>query len=62
MAWVCEAALDDGVVLGEVAEGEGVADVGCDDLRVECELCVGTDCDGDVGCVGEGEEDGKEGQ
>ncbi len=27
--WVCEAALDDGTVFGEVAECEGVADCGC---------------------------------
>lgn len=51
-----EAALHDGVVLGEVAEGEFVAGVGGDDVGVEGELAAGADCDGDVGGEGEGEE------
>ena len=51
-----EAALHDGVVLGEVAEGEGVAGVGGDDVGVEGELGACTDSDGDVGGKGEGEE------
>ncbi len=47
------------MVLGEVAEGEGVAGVGGDDVGVEGELGACTDSDGDVGGEGEGEE-GKE--
>ena len=56
-----EAALYDGVVFGEVAEGEGVAGVGGDDVGVEGEEAAGADCDGDVGGEGEGEE-GEEGK
>lgn len=56
-----ETALYDGVVFGEVAEGEGVAGVGGDDGGVEGELGVCADGDGDVGREGEGEE-GDEGK
>ena len=55
-AWSLEAALHDGVVLGEVAEGEGVAWVGGDDVGVEGELAASADSDGDIGGQGEGEE------
>ena len=51
-----ETALDDGVVFGEVAEGEGVARLGGDDGGVEGELGVCSDGDGDIGGEGEGEE------
>ena len=51
-----EAALHDGVVPGEVAEGEFVAGFGGDDARVEGELAACADSDGDVGGEGEGEE------
>ena len=51
-----EAALHDGVVLGEVAEGEFVAGVGGDDVGVEGELGACADSDGDIGGEGEGEE------
>ena len=51
-----KAALHDGVVLGEVAEGECVAGVGGDDVGVEGEEAACADCDGDVGSEGEGEE------
>ena len=56
-----EAALHDGVVSGEVAEGEGVAGVGGDCVGVEGELAACADGDGDVGGEGEGEE-GEEGK
>ena len=46
----------DGVVFGEVAEGEGVAGLGGDGIRVEGELAACTDGDGDVGGEGEGQE------
>ncbi len=55
MAGVGEAGLDDGVVLGEVGEGEGVAWSRGDDWGVEGEFVVGADGDGDVGSEGEGE-------
>jgi len=60
VAGVGEAGMDDGVVLGEVAECEGVADCGCDCGWVEGEFCVGTDGDGVVCCESEREE-GEEG-
>ena len=48
------------MVLGEVAESERIAD-GCFDVgRFECELGVGTDCDGDVFCEGEGKDEGND--
>ena len=43
MAWIGEAALRDGVVLREEAEGEGVANCGCDDGGIEGELGACTD-------------------
>ena len=56
MAGVGEAALDHGVVLGEVAECKSVADCGRNHGRVEGELGVGTDGNGVVGCKSEGEQ------
>lgn len=57
-----EATLDDAVVLGKVAEGEGVAHCGRDDLRVECELIIRADGDERVLGEGEGKEEGEEGE
>ena len=51
-----EAALHDGVVLGKVAKGQGVAGVGGDDVGAEGEEAACADCDGDVGSEGEGKE------
>ena len=48
MAWVCEAALDDGMVPWIIAEGEGVTDVGTDDGWFENESPI-ADRDGNVG-------------
>lgn len=56
MAGGCEAALYYGVVFGEVAECEGVADCGCDGGWIESELGVCSDGDGVVGGEGERKE------
>ena len=50
MAGVREAALHNGVVLGEVAEGKGVAEGSFDIFRVEAEFCISADGNVDVGC------------
>ena len=51
-----KAALHDGVVLGIVAEGKGIARSGGDDLGVKVELVARADGNGDVGCKSEGKE------
>ena len=51
-----ETALDDGVVFGEVAEGEGVAGLGSDGVGVEGEFAACADSDRNVGGEGKGEE------
>lgn len=56
-AGVGEAGLGDGVVSGEVAEGEGVAGCGYDVGGVEEEFGIGADGDGDVFGEGKGEEE-----
>ena len=55
VAWVGEGGLHDGVVFGEVAEGQGVAGHGFDGGGVKGEFGVGADSDGNVGGEGEGE-------
>lgn len=40
VAWVCEGGLGYGVVFGKEGEFDGVADVGFDVVRAECERAI----------------------
>lgn len=61
MAWIDETALDDGMVLGVIAEYKIVADCSCDGGRVEGKFGISADGDGDVFSECEGNEEGEEG-